>query len=58
MMVIYHKSFLFILSMMINMNQYLHILMINLPMQPESNILVAFLLDLNKFDVFPTELLD
>jgi hypothetical protein len=39
------------------MNQYLHILMINLPMEPESNSLISFFLDLTTFDMLPTDLL-
>ena len=42
---------------MIHLSQFLHILVVDLPMEPETNAIVSFFLDLAKFDVFPTDLL-
>ena len=48
-------SFGGIFAGIIHMGQYFHPLMINLPMQPESNTIVAFFLELVKFDFVPTD---
>ena len=39
------------------MSLFLHLMLINLPMEPESNSLIGFFLDLTQFDMFPTDVL-